>query len=265
MNKSSLGWGAILLLLGGLMLADEMGLRLPGGTAPMAFFWPLVLILFGGWMVLSVFLRGGAPASESASVNLQGASEASVRVNHGAGELRIGSGTGMDELANGVFTGGLEQKSRFNGNTLEVRMSPPQQSFPFFFGNWERYDWDMRLNSRIPMALKLEMGANKTEADLHDLRLTSLKVETGASDTRIRLPAQGRFHADFSLGAASLTLTVPEGVAARIRVTTGVSGVSVNPSRFPRMGEYYQSPDYDTAPNAIDMKIEAGAAEIKVL
>jgi hypothetical protein len=31
------------------------------------------------------------------------------------------------------------------------------------------------------------------------------------------------------------------------------------------MGEYYQSPDNDTAPNAIDMKIEAGAAEIKVL
>lgn len=264
MNRSSLGWGVVLLLLGGLMLANAMGLRLPGGASPMSFFWPLVLILFGGWMILTVFMRGRSPEGESASVSLQGASEASVRVNHGAGELRIGSGTGMDELVNGAFSGGLEQSSRLNGNRLEVRMSPPQPNFPFFFGHWDRYDWDMRLNASIPTALTLQMGANKTEADLHDLRLTSLKVETGASETRIRLPAQGRLRADFSLGAASLKLTVPEGVAARIRATTGAASLSVDTSRFPRMGDVYQSPDFETAANAIEIKIDAGAADIKV-
>ena len=263
MNRSSLGWGVVLLLLGGLMLANAMGLRLPGGASPMSFFWPLVLILFGGWMILSVFMRGRLPEGESASVSLQGASEASVRVNHGAGELRIGSGAGMDELANGMFSGGLEQSSRLNGSRLEVRLNPPQPNFPFL-GHWDRYDWDMRLNANIPTALTLQMGANKTEADLHDLRLTSLKVETGASETRIRLPAQGRLRADFSLGAASLKLTVPEGVAARIRATTGAATLSVDTSRFPRMGDVYQSPDFETAVNAIEIKIDAGAADIKV-
>lgn len=263
MNRSSLFWGAVLLLLGGLMLAGQMGVRLPGGATPMAFFWPLVLIFFGGWMVLSVFMRGKSPVGESASVSLQGASEASVRINHGAGELRIGSGAGMDELANGVFSGGLEQDSRLNGSRLEVRLNPPQPNFPFF-GHWDRYDWDMRLNANIPTALTLQMGANKTEADLHDLRLTSLKVETGASETRIRLPAQGRLRADFSLGAASLKLTVPEGMAARIRATTGAATLSVDTSRFPRMGDVYQSPDFETAANAIEIKIDAGAADIKV-
>ena len=262
MNKSSLGWGVVLLLLGGLMLAGEMGVRI-NGVSPMSFFWPLVLILFGGWLVLSVFLRPRMD-NQQGSVSLQGASEATMRVNHGAGELRIGGGASAGNLADGVFAGGLEQNSRLSGSRLEVRMSPPQASFPFFFGNWDRFDWDMRLNAEIPMDLVLQMGANKTEADLKDLRLTSLKVETGASDTRVRLPAQGRLRADFSLGAASLKLTVPEGVAARIRASTGAASVSVDTSRFPRMGDGYQSPDFETAPNAIDIKIEAGAADIKI-
>ena len=109
MRNSSLTWGAILLLLGGLMLTDAMGIRV-NGVAPMSFFWPLALILFGGWMILGVFMRR-RPETEQASVDLQGATEASVRISHGAGELRITSGAGMGSLASGTFVGGLEQSS----------------------------------------------------------------------------------------------------------------------------------------------------------
>ena len=262
MRNSSLTWGAILLLLGGLMLADAMGLRFPNGATPMSFFWPLALILFGGWMILGVVMRR-RPETEQASVELQGATEASVRINHGAGELRITSGAGMGMLASGTFVGGLEQSSRLNGSRLEVRMSPPSQIMPMF-GNFERVDWDVRFNSEIPLALNLQTGADKSDVDLRDLKLTSLKVDTGASQTNITLPARGRLRADFNLGAASLRLTVPDGVSARIRISQGVSGVSVNQSRFPRSGDFYQSPDFETAANAIEMKIDAGAADIKV-
>jgi hypothetical protein len=89
-------------------------------------------------------------------------------------------------------------------------------------------------------------------------------VETGASQTNITLPAHGRLRADFELGAASLRLNVPEGVSARIRVSQGVSDVKIDQARFPRSGDVYQSPDFDSAANAVEMKIEAGAAEIRV-
>jgi hypothetical protein len=56
---------------------------------------------------------------------------------------------------------------------------------------------------------------------------------------------------------------VPQGVAARIRIDTGVSDVKVD-SRFPRVGNVYQSPDYESAANAVDMDIDAGAAQIAV-
>lgn len=261
MRRSSLIWGALLLLLGLLMLADASGLRL-GGIRPMNFFWPVVLILLGGWMILGVTMRGQTTTGQ-ASVDLQGAGEAAVKINHGAGELLIASGAGMGLLASGTFTGGLEQSSHLNGNRLEVHLSPPGP--PFMFGpRFERYDWDLRLNPTIPMTLTLQIGADKAVVDLKDLQVTDLKVETGASQTEITLPARGRSRAKFNLGAASLTIRVPEGVAARIQASHGASDLKIDQSRFPRSGEYYQSPDYETAQNAAEIRIEAGAAEIRV-
>lgn len=263
MRRSSLGWGVVLLLLGALMLADASGLRLPGGARPLSFFWPLVLILLGAWMILGVTMRRRVMTSEQASVDLQGASEAAVTINFGAGELQISGGASLGQLVSGTFVGGLEQSSRRDGNRLNVRMNPPSPSF-MFIPHFDGYDWDLRLNSEIPMALTMQMGANKADVDLSSMRVTDLKVETGASQASFTLPSRGRVRADFSLGAASLTVNVPAGVAARIRASHGVSDVKVDQNRFPRTGEYYQSPDFETAENAAEIKIEAGAAEIRI-
>jgi hypothetical protein len=262
MNRSSLGWGLALLLLGGLMLANAAGVRLPGGASPMDFFWPVLLIGLGGWLILGVFVRPRY-ASEQASIDLQGASEAAVRISHAAGELRITGGTGPGELANGTFAGGLEQAVKKEGQKLVARLNPPQSSF-IMVPKFDRHDWDLRLNSEIPMALVLQTGADNALVDLSALLLTSLKVETGASQTQITLPCRGRSRADFNLGAASLRLTVPEGTAARVRVSQGVSSVRIDETRFPRAGDFYQSPDFEAAANAVDIKIDAGAADIIV-
>jgi hypothetical protein len=60
-----------------------------------------------------------------------------------------------------------------------------------------------------------------------------------------------------------MDVTVPDGVAARIRVDQGISEVRVDP-RFPLVGGVYKSPDYETAANAVDLDIDAGAASIRI-
>jgi hypothetical protein len=262
MNRPALGWGAVLLLLGLLMLADSAGVRLPGGARPLEFFWPVVLILLGGWVILGALRRDRAKIGE-ASIDLQGATQADVRISHGAGELHIAGGAPADQLASGIFAGGLESSSRKEGERLSVRMNPPSPPLAFFSGT-RGNDWDLRLNSEIPMALNLQTGADQARVDLSSIRVTELKVSTGASQTDITLPGRGRSRAEFGLGAASLTIRVPAGVAARIRVSQGVSDVKIDQARFPRTGGGYQSSDYETAENAVDVKIEAGAAEIRV-
>lgn len=262
MRRSSVVFGVILLLLGALLFADSAGLRLPGGARPSEFFWPILLILAGLWLIFGVFLRG-KPVAEQDSVDLQGARMAVVRLDHGAGELKISSGAGSGQLANGKFVGGLTQRSHKSGDGLDVKMKPPYEPLSFLNG-FERYNWDVHFNANIPLELKLSTGADSATLDLRDLQVTNLKVDTGASQTKVILPARGRLNADFDLGAASLEISVPEGVAARIRISQGVSSVKVDETRFPHIGGIYKSADFDTAANSVDMTIDAGAADIRV-
>ena len=265
MQRNQLFWGVALLLVGGLMLANEMGIKLPNGMSLTQLFWPLLLIFGGVWVLVGVFLRGSIE-TEIASIDLQGANSASLKINHGAGDLKIHGGAGVVELARGSFAGGLDHKSTRNGDRLEVKMRPAKDVMEFpFFGPRTQLDWDLALNSEIPTALTLNLGANKAMLDLRDMNLTDLKLETGASETRITLPARGRFHADFDLGAASLEVIVPVGLSARIHTSLGAVELKIDESRFPRNGSYYQSLDFDAAANAVDMTIDAGAASIKVL
>ncbi len=264
MRRNQLMWGVVLLLVGVLMLANSMGIRLPNGKSFMDLFWPLLLILIGGWVLFGVFFRGSAE-TENVSIDLQDAREANVKLNHGAGEFRVHGGAGMNEMLHASITGGVEQKVNRNGDKLEIKMRPAHDfmSIPFI-GPSNQLDWDVALNANIPTALRMNLGANKSTIDLHDLNITDLKLETGASETQLTLPAKGRFNADLDLGAASLTVIIPDGLSARIKASLGAADIKVDESRFPRGGGYYQSPDYNTATNAADITIDAGAASIKI-
>jgi hypothetical protein len=262
MKRNQLVWGVILLLAGGLMLANEMKITLPNGKPLMDIFWPLVLILGGVWILFGVFYRGKVEM-ENASIDLQGATSAKVRIDHGAGELKIHSGANGSEFMRGSFMGGLDHRSNRNGDQLEVKMKPAQDmGFPL--GGRIQLDWDAAFNADIPIAFDMNIGAVKATLDLRDMKLTNLDLDTGASETQIFLPALGRFSVDLDCGAASVVVTIPEGLSARIRSTVVAGDLSIDKNRFPRSGNYYQSPDFDSAPNTVGMTIDAGAASIKI-
>jgi len=264
MRRGQLFWGIVLLLIGGIMLANEMGVRLPNNMSLMQLFWPLALIFAGGWVLVGVLFRGNVE-TENASIDLQDANNAYLKISHGAGELKVHSGASINEIAHGTFVGGLEHKATRNGDRLEVRMRPAKDFMDFpFFGSHSQLDWDVALNAEIPIALTLSLGANKSVLDLHELNITDLKLETGASDTRLTLPARGRVRADLDLGAASLEVAIPGSLSARIRASLGAADMQIDESRFPRNGSYYQSPDYDSAADSVDITIDAGAASIKI-
>lgn len=260
MNRNQLFWGGVLILVGGLMLAGEMGVRLPNGRSLMSLFWPLLLIGLGAWVLLSVFIRRNVE-TESARVDLQGAREAVVIIKHGAGVFRLHSGASGNDLLNGTFAGGLDQKSTLSGEKLEVRMSPPND-FDFFpvFGPHRQLDWDVSLNPSVPTVLDMNMGADKSEINLRDLSIKNIHFKSGASDTVMTLPARGRLNLDCSVGAASLTLIVPEGVAIRTHAAMGAGEFRVDRSRFPNN----ESPDFASAENAVDIRVKGGAASVQV-
>jgi hypothetical protein len=249
-------------LVGVLLLLSNLGLL--QGVNIWNLIWPLFLIALGLWFLWGTFFRR-APEVEYASVPLEGAQRARVRLSHGAGRLDIASGAGMNNLVEGDFGGGIDLDSRRNGDALDASLRVPVQVFPFSWWPGSTLDWNVRLNREVPLTLEVEGGANDTRIDLRDVRVNDLTLKSGASSTNLTLPARaGMTRARVSSGAASINIAVPEGVAARIRWRGGLSTVNVNQARFQRLGDTYQSPDYDSAANKVDLDVEMGVGSVTV-
>jgi hypothetical protein len=117
----------------------------------------------------------------------------------------------------------------------------------------------------VPLELELETGASTVEADLSALRLAAVHLKTGASSSKLTLPANaGTTRVEVEGGAASVLLRVPSGVAARILSQGGASSTNVDLKRFPRAAGGYESPDYDTAANKVDIRSTLGAGSVEV-
>jgi hypothetical protein len=255
-------WGSVLILLGLILLAQNMGwIRDAGGLI-----WPALLILAGAWILWGALGRRPGADVEQVVIPLEGARRARLRVRHGAGRLIIAGGAPANTLLSGSFAGGLDYRSRPEGDVLDVKLRGSEHGWygPWAFPARGGFDWNFALNSDIELALDLRIGANGADLNLTDLRVTELNLELGASSTQLTLPAHAGFtRANLRLGAAALSLRAPAGVAVRLRVRAGLASINVDTARFPRQaGDTYQSPDYDTAANKIDIDVEAGLGSL---
>jgi hypothetical protein len=259
-RRGNLFWGSILIVLAGLLLLKQMGV-IVGDV--FGYFWPLLIIAFGVWLILGFFTRNQPVEGEQVSIPLEGAASAFVKLDHAAGRLTLRSGAEPGEIVNGTFANGLSYKSHVEGGRMEVKLRASQKAWAWLPG--ERLDWDIRLNRDIPLSLKIDSGASASILDLSDLKVIDLDIDTGASSTELTLPANaGNTHVDIDTGASSLKVSIPSGVAASIRIKSGIASVNVNP-RFPRLdGGLYQSTDYSTAANRVDMTIDTGVGSIEV-
>jgi hypothetical protein len=65
-------------------------------------------------------------------------------------------------------------------------------------------------------------------------------------------------------GAASVDFRVPVDVAGRITADTGLADVDIDKNRFLPSSGGYESPDYSTAVNRVEIQVRGGLAGFKV-
>lgn len=261
MRRGSFFWGTLLVVFGALFLLSNLGyIDVDIGNL----IWPILLIALGLWALAGGLFGRRSPASERVSIPLEGASRAHLTFRHGAGRLEVGPGAGVSEVVSGSFAGGLDPRTRREGDALQVEMRPASRVFTDFpFGG--PLDWSVRLSREVPLSIDLESGADEARMDLRELKVTELRVKTGASSTSITLPEKAGFtRVRVEAGVASLKLHVPEGVAARIRTEGGLSNVKVDTARFPLSAGRYVSRDYDTAENKVEIDAETGVGSLEI-
>ena len=265
MRRGSLFWGAVLVILGILVLLDNLGIL--GGVSIWNVFWPLLLIFFGlSFLWGSVFGRRVTEA-EQVNIPVNGIEEARLRLRHGAGRLTLSAGASPGNLLEASCAGGIDYQTRREGNTMNLNLRMPSNRIWGVPWNWfpGQTDCSLRLNSDIGISFDINTGASDSRLDLEDLRVPDIRLQTGASSTHLTLPkSAGHTRVDIESGVASLSLRVPQGVAARIQVKGGLSGVKVDTQRFARSGSVYQSADYDSAANKADIYIQTGVGSVDI-
>jgi len=259
MRRGNIFWGLILIFGGILFLLNSMGFF--QGVNIWGMIWPLFLILLGSWILLGrLFWR---ETTEDTVVDLEGATRGRLTLKHGAGRLEVGSGAGSNNLLEGTFVGGVDTHTRRQGDLLDTTLSVKSENFPWM-GN-SALNWDILLNSQTPLSLVLNTGAGENILNLTDLQIQDLRLQTGASASRIKLPVEAGFTTvSVESGAASVVIEVPQGVAARIMSGGGLSSFDIDAQRFPRSGLYNQSADYESATNRVDINVQMGVGSVEV-
>ncbi len=262
MNRGTLFWGLILVIVGVVFTLDNFNLI--GGVRVWDILWPSLIILFGLWVALRPLMRGKL-AHENVVVPLQGETTGTLRIDFGAGVLKLADGSQPENMLDGNCDGGAMLNVSRGDKTVDSRLRLPEGIFPNV-GFAEQLRWDLHVTREIPLHVEIHSGASENKLDFSQLKVTDLRVQSGASSTEITLPGNaGNTDVHINAGAASVTVRVPQSAAARITARGGLSSINIDQTRFPRNGQFYQSSDYGTAQNKIDLDIEIGVGSAEIM
>jgi hypothetical protein len=261
MSRTALFWGIVFILLGVVL-----GLQAAGyiSGSVWGYIWALLLIFLGIWVISSIYYKPKYDEAHKFTVSRRDARQAEITFDFGAASLVVTGGASPEAALEGLSGATLDLRSEYLDDKVIVQVNAGPSFIPFL--GPDGWSWRFRLNNDLPMTLVFESGASSIDLDLTDVKVSHLKLETGASSSKIGLPAHaGKTLVEVEGGAASFDIRVPEGVAARVRILQGVSSVRVDESRFPVTSKgFYQSPDYDAAQNSVEMILETGAGSFNI-
>ena len=257
MRRDNIFWGVTLILFGVLFLLQKQGII---GNV-FQFFWPLILILVGGWIVLGVFWKPDPASIESFQIPLGAAKSVRYKFSHGAAQIHIGGGAPVGQALAGSAAVGMNHSSSLEGDRLEVSVETGPSFIPFIGPSDGA--WRYQLTQEVPVLLSIEAGASSFDVDLKDVLASQIDLKVGASTINVTVPARGISRLEIEGGAANFNLRIPEGVAARIVTRDSFIALDVDKNRFPQLDSgVHQSPDFDAAPNRTEIHLSAGLGSV---
>ena len=255
----NLTWPIVWIGVGIVLFLSTTGQLTTGPGELIAQGWPWLLVGLGVWFLIGAVAPGGRPPREDLTIPLGDHPSATVRIRFGAGTLDSGLAA-PGQLVDGRFRGGVVHRE--HGSGIVDLEQDTSYGMPWL---QRESAWTLGLTGEVPLDLKLEAGASRTRLDLSGTRTRRLEVKTGASETTVTLPrAAGMTDVKAEAGAASLTFIVPAGVAGRIHGAVALGSIRVDEDRFPRFGSDYQSTDYGSATNRVDLDINGGVGSVRI-
>jgi hypothetical protein len=185
---------------------------------------------------LALLVAGTADAQDWRDLNsfrqLAGETRLDVELRFGAGKLTVtpGSPGELYRLALRYDSDVFDPLAEYRAGRLTVGVEGSGGSLRL--RNREAGEMRLALSSEVPLDLALAFGAVEAELELGGLRVSGVKIETGASDTRLRFsrPNQVRCERfELSMGAAAFrAVGLGNADCGRIRAEGGVGDMTLD-------------------------------------
>jgi hypothetical protein len=182
----------------------------------------------------------------------------------GASNVTIHADPSMEDLYRARFKGQVPIVT-VQGDTITIEYPPfPSLDQGYY---WLERPAEVALNATITWHIEVRGSTSRLTADLHEVRLGSIKLADGASRIEVRLPRpSGTVSVRISGGASNVTIHRPEGVAARVHAGGGATNLTFDEKNVGAIGGdvNLQSPDYRDAANRYDIEVTGGVNNLTI-
>ena len=206
---------------------------------------------------------------------LNSATTVRIDIHAGDGNLTIDRITGGEQmLASGTLQyfekQGPPTRSLVSSNgqaALTLRGGAAGQ--PWFRLPWAACngatEWQVHINPEVSSDIKAHSDGGNLKLDLAGMTVTRIAADTGGGNVEVILPdSVADLNVIAKTGAGNVTVHIPHGVAARIHATSGLGKAIIDPQFSKTDQNTYQSPDFDSAFNRVEITIQSGAGNVSV-
>jgi hypothetical protein len=206
---------------------------------------------------------------------LNGVTVAEVNINAGDGNVTIDRLTGGEPL---LISGALQYVEKRGRPTRTLVARNDRAIFTLRGGTagqrWFRMpwaacngatEWNIHLNPTVSSDITAHSDGGNIKLDLVGMVITRVSADTGGGNMDVVLPENvADLSATAQTGAGNVVVRIPSGVAARIHATTGLGKVTVDPQFSKTADNTYQSSDFDSAVDRVEITANSGAGNVSV-
>ncbi len=286
-------WGIFLLFLGIVFLLQTLNILPWGLWGTLWRFWPiliiaiglgillrrhnpwlisaLILVLFGACLGIAIWqYEASTPAGETAasySVPVGSLASAQIEIDFTAGSLNMGSlqpgSHNFVEVASEAENGNGSIRANFYSQNSEGKLYLSTEHVNRQF--WDKLNSEVRIARDIPLTIEVKSAVSNLDFDLSELEVTELRMDIDAGNYTVKMPSSaGATRVYIKADIANIEVTIPDGVAAKIKVNVDLAAFEVDESRFPRQGDYYISDDFESAENRIELELNCDIGRVQV-
>jgi hypothetical protein len=209
-------------------------------------------------------VRPGPLQNESISIPLKDAKKVKAQINMGVGNLNIQGGSEGLMEANFLYNSGLgKPKINYDVNNGIGFLLVEQPSMKAVSDNDNiRNDWNLLLDSHVPMDLSVLLGVGMSDLRLGGMNLDNFSIQGGTGNITIDLKGIDKdLNATINAGISDLALNLPSRTGVKVHIEKGIGMVEAE-NGFKRMGDSFVNEAYGISNSTQNIEVKSGIGNV---